>query len=446
MTRTPPSTAPTTLPTNGSSDPSSEPSPGATAPPLGSELLRARQLRLMKRRATVLLGAVTVAFLALTRFGGSATWAGYAQAAAEGAMVGGLADWFAVTALFRHPLGIPIPHTAIVVERKEQFAATLGEFVQESFLTPDVIVERFRTAAVVPRVAAWMTDPDNASVAAGEIARNLVSLVDFAPDEDVHRGIESLLVEGIEAVPLAPLAGRALRFATLDGRHDEVLDAALIGLDHYLADHGNDLRVRLGAEAPWWLPGAVEDRIFERLLDGARAVLRDMATDPEHHLRRAFDARLAQLANDLEHSTELRARGEQLKHDLLTRAEVRVWVATVWLDAKARLRTEAADESSALRTRLAAALVAAGHRLQDDAVVRSTVETALEDAVRYVAEHFHGEIAELITGTIERWDAEETSRRLELLLGPDLQYIRINGTVVGAAAGMALHGITLLIA
>jgi uncharacterized membrane-anchored protein YjiN (DUF445 family) len=416
-----------------------------SAPALGSELLRTRQLQLMKRRATALLGAVTIAFLALTRFGGSATWVGYAQAAAEAAMVGGLADWFAVTALFRHPLGVPIPHTAIVVERKEQFAATLGEFVQESFLTPDVIVERFRAAEVVPRVANWLTDPSNASVAAGEIARNLVSLVDFAPDEDVHRGLERLLVEGIDAVPLAPLAGRALRFVTLDGRHDEVLDAALTGLDHYLADHGNELRVRLGAEAPWWLPGAVEDRIFERLLDGARAVLRDMATDPDHHLRRAFDQRLVQLANDLEHSTELRAKGEQLKHDLLTRAEVREWVATLWLDAKARLRAEAVDESSLLRTRLASALVAGGRRLQDDAAVRATVESTLEDAVRYAAEHFHGEIAELITGTISRWDSEETSRRLELLLGPDLQYIRINGTVVGAAAGVALHAVAQLI-
>ena len=317
--------------------------------------------------------------------------------------------------------------------------------MQESFLTPDVIVDRFRSAAVVPRVAAWLTDPVNASVAAGEIARNLVSLVDFAPDEDVHRGLERLLVEGIEAVPLAPLAGRALRFVTLDGRHDEVLDATLTGLDHYLAEHGNELRVRLGAEAPWWLPGAVEDRIFERLLDGARAVLRDMATDPEHHLRQAFDQRLVQLANDLEHSAELRAKGEQLKHDLLTRAEVREWVAALWVDAKARLRAEAVDETSVLRTRLAAALVAAGHRLQDDPAVRATVESALEDAVRYAAEHFHGEIAELITGTISRWDSEETSRRLELLLGPDLQYIRINGTVVGALAGLALHAVAQLL-
>jgi uncharacterized membrane-anchored protein YjiN (DUF445 family) len=420
--------------------------PASSVPPLGSELLRARQLRLMKRRATVLLGLVTLAFLVLARFGGTASWTGYALAAAEGAMVGGLADWFAVTALFRHPLGIPIPHTAIVVERKEQFAATLGQFVQESFLTPEVIVDRVRAAAVVPRVAAWLTDPANASVAAAEVARNLVSLVDFAPDEDVHRGLENLLLEGIEAVPVAPLAGRALRFVTLDGRHDEVLDAALGGLDHYLADHGNDLRVRLGAEAPWWLPGAIEDRIFERLLDGARAVLRDMATDPQHHLRRALDVRLVQLADDLEQSAELRERGEQLKHDLLTRAEVREWVATLWLDAKERLRVEAADESSALRARLTAALMAAGRRLQDDPAARATVESALEDAVGYAAEHFHGEISDLISGTIERWDAEETSRRLELLLGPDLQYIRINGTVVGAAAGLVLHGIVQVIA
>ena len=219
-----------------------------------------------------------MAFLALTRFGGSATWVGYAQAAAEAAMVGGLADWFAVTALFRHPLGMPIPHTAIVVERKEQFAATLGEFVQESFLTPDVIVERFRSAAVVPRVAAWLTDPENASVAAGrDRPQPGVAASTSRPTRTCTADSSACWSRASRRCRWRPLAGRALRFVTLDGRHDEVLDAALIGLDHYLADHGNELRVRLGAEAPWWLPGAVEDRIFERLLDGARAVLRDMA-------------------------------------------------------------------------------------------------------------------------------------------------------------------------
>jgi uncharacterized membrane-anchored protein YjiN (DUF445 family) len=419
--------------------------PTATIPAFSSELLRSAQLRTMKRRATALLAAVTVAFLVLARFGGSAGWVGYAQAAAEAAMVGGLADWFAVTALFRHPLGLPIPHTAIVVARKEQFAATLGDFVQESFLTPDAIVERVRSAQVVPRVAAWLADADNAAVVAGELGRNLASLLEFAPDDDVQRGLERLVVEGLESVPLAPVAGRALRLVTLDGRHDDVLQAALVGIDHYLEDHGADLRTRLGAESPWWLPEAVEDRIFERLLDGARAVIRSMAEDPEHRLRIAFDQRLAELATELEHSATMRERGEQIKHELLTRGDVREWVAVVWSDTKDRLRRDALDPESALQTHLTDALVVSARRIQEDEATRARVEAAVEEAVAYAAAHFHGEIAELITGTIERWPADETSRRLELLLGPDLQYIRINGTVVGAAAGLGLHAVGQLV-
>ncbi len=407
--------------------------------------MRARQLVRMKRRATALLGAVTVAFVVVTRLGATHGWAGYAQAAAEAAMVGGLADWFAVTALFRHPLGLPIPHTAIVVERKDQFAATLGQFIQESFLTPDVIVGRLEAAAVVPRLADWLIQPENAARAATEISSGLGVVVRFAPDEEVQRSLETMVLERLEVVALAPVAGRTLQFVTADGRHDPALDAALVGLEGYLAEHGTELKDRIGPESPWWLPGAVEDRIFERLLDAARTVLRQMASDPQHHLRQALDQHLAQLALDLQHDPELIARGEQLKRDLLERPEMRQWVGSLWLDLKGQLQAQIGDPDSPLRARLANALVGLGHRLHDDPALRSTVDAALADAVRFAAERFDGEIADLVSGTIARWDAAETSRRLELLLGPDLQYIRINGTVVGAAAGLALHALAQLI-
>jgi uncharacterized membrane-anchored protein YjiN (DUF445 family) len=228
---------------------------------------------------------------------------------------------------------------------------------------------------------------------------------------------------------------------TQDGRHDEVVDAALRGLDKYLDEHRDEFRARLAEQAPWWLPGAVEDRIFDRLLDGARALVDAMANDRDHELRRQLDERLAQLATDLETSPELRARGEQLKHDLLAQPELRALTSSLWTDVKNALRTQAADPESELRRRLADAFRVAGSRLQDDPALAAKVEEGLETAVGYVVEHFNGEIATLVSGTIERWDAEETSRRLELLLGPDLQFIRINGTVVGGLAGLGLHAI-----
>jgi uncharacterized membrane-anchored protein YjiN (DUF445 family) len=412
-----------------------------TLPSMRSEQVKRRQLVFMKRRATALLGAVSAVFLVVTVWGGDSTFAGYVQATAEASMVGGLADWFAVTALFRHPLGIPIPHTAIVVERKQQFGETLGEFIQDTFLTRDIVIERLRGAGVVKRAADWLCRPSNADRLAGYVLDGAVAVADLVRDEDVHSAIDTMVRDRVESIPLAPLAGRTLRFVTQDGRHEELVDAALRGLDIYLDEHRDEFRMRLAEQAPWWLPGAVEDRIFERLLDGARSLLEAMVDDRDHELRRQLDERLLKLANDLETSPELRARGEQVKHELLEQPALRAWTASVWGDIKTALRAQAADPDSLLRQRVAGAFRTAGAQLQDDPMLAAKVQEGIESAVGYVADHFNGEIATLVSGTIERWDAEETSRRLELLLGPDLQYIRINGTVVGGLAGLALHTI-----
>jgi len=387
-----------------------------------------------------------VVFVASAVWGGDSTWMGYVQATAAASMVGGLADWFAVTALFRRPLGLPIPHTAIVVERKDQFAATLAAFIRESFLDRQLLVERVRTAGVVGRMGTWLAKEDNAGRVAAEAADAAVAGADLLRDDDVHGALEEIVRERVDSVALAPLAGRALRFFTEGGRHAEVVDAVLTGLDRYLAAHGQELRAQLGQRSPWWLPGAVEDRIFDRLLDGARRVLQDMAGDREHDLRRQFDTRLRLLAAELETSVDLFERGERLKHEILSQPQVREWVASLWADAKGQLRAQACDPESPLRRRLVLGIMAGGRRLQDDPELAATVQTAVERAVGYLVDHFEDDIVAFVAGTISRWDAEETASRLELLLGPDLQYVRINGTVVGAAAGLALHAVSSLLA
>ncbi|MCU0267978.1 MAG: DUF445 domain-containing protein [Acidimicrobiales bacterium] len=418
----------------------------AAPPPVRSQELRRERLVVMRRRATMLLTAVTAVFLGVTVLGGDATWVGYVQATAEAAMVGGLADWFAVVALFRHPLGIPIPHTAVIVERKDQFGATLGEFVQEAFLTPETISARVRAAGVAARTAAWLRDPDHAARVAGEVLDGAVGLADLVRDEDVHRVLEQTVRERLDAVPLAPLAGRTLALVIRDGRHQQVLDVALRGLDRYLDDHRDELRERLGTSSPWWLPGAAEDRIFERLLAGARTLIAEMLEDHGHHLRVEFETRLVALARDLQTSPGYRLRGEELKHELLEQPQVRELVASLWSDAKRTLRGQAADPGSALRRQLASGIGAVGARLAEDPVLAAKLEDGLVRGVSHVAARFQGEIGELVRGTIERWDAEETAERLELLLGPDLQFIRINGTVVGALAGLTLHTVAELLA
>jgi uncharacterized membrane-anchored protein YjiN (DUF445 family) len=411
-----------------------------------SAALRARGLAVARRRATALLGAVTVLFVAVTAVGAHGILLGYVQAGAEASMVGGVADWFAVTALFRHPLGLPIPHTAIIVERKDQFAATLGQFVQENFLNADVLAERIRSARLVPRLADWLADEANAARFAGRAADLVVTVAENLRDEDVQRVLAAELTRAVDAIEVAPLAGRALRVIIAGGHHGELFNAILSGADRYLADHAAELRELFEAEAPRWVPDAVYRRLFDRMYARLRQRLAAMAADPDDQARRQFEAWIAGLPDRLETSPELRERGERIKRDVLASAGLRDWSSLLWRKAKEGLRVQAADPESELRRRLAEALAATGRRLGSDRRLADGLDRMVESGTRALADQFHDELAGLVTGTIERWDAAETSSQLELLLGRDLQYIRINGTVVGAAVGLALHAIVLALA
>ena len=266
------------------------PAPATIAPPpLQSEARRAQQLRAGKRRATGLLLFMAVAFVAAVLLTDDEGATGYLRAALEASLVGGLADWFAVTALFRHPMGVPIPHTAVIKERKDQFGETLGEFVQENFLSAEAIGERVRASNAITRVADWLIVPENARTVSGRASEIVVGLADLVREEDVHEMVDTEIRRAIEHVPLAPLAGRVLGFATADGRHQELLDAVLRSVQQYLDDHRESLRERFGARSPWWLPGAVEDRLFDRLADGFGSLLQSVNDDPNHELRVVFD-------------------------------------------------------------------------------------------------------------------------------------------------------------
>ena len=340
---------------------------------------------------------------------------------------------------------MPIPHTAIIRERKDQFGETLGSFVQENFLSSSVVVERLRAARVVDRATTWIAVPENSALVAAQVADLVVGLADAVRDEDVHEVLAEALERGMGALPVAPLAGRALRMMTAEGRHQQLLDSILRGLEKFLDDSRPALRDRFAEETPRWVPNALEERVFDRLLGGVGELLRDVNGDPNHEVRARFNEWLDELVERLEHSPELFDRGEELKRDLLEHPDVRAWTSSLWVDMKAALRRQADDPDSELRRRLAATLARAGQQLRNDPALAGRIESRAEDAVTYVTEHFHDELADLISGTISRWDAEETSDKLELLLGPDLQFIRINGTVVGGLVGLGIHGLAQLL-
>ncbi|HET9079788.1 MAG TPA: DUF445 domain-containing protein [Trebonia sp.] len=407
---------------------------------------RKRRLAIARRRATALLAAVTALFVAVTAVGVHGTLLSYVQAGAEAAMVGGIADWFAVTALFRHPLGLPIPHTAVIVERKDQFAATLGQFVQENFLNADVLAERIHAAGLAQRIAAWLSDEDNAARFAGHAADVVVTLAGTLRDEDVQSALNGEMVRAAAAIEVAPLAGRAVGVMIAGGHHQVLFNSLVTAADRYLESHYEDLRERFEAEAPRWLPDMVYRKAYDRLHSRLRERLTAMADDPDDEARQQFEDWIAGLPERLKTSPELRERGESIKRDLLASEGLRDWTSWLWKNAKETLRAQAGDPESELRRRLAKALAAAGQRLGTDPSIQDSLSRVLQSGARRLADQFHDELAGLVTGTIQRWDASETSTQLELLLGRDLQFIRINGTVVGAGVGLALHAIALALA
>ncbi|MDP1793443.1 MAG: DUF445 domain-containing protein [Acidimicrobiales bacterium] len=409
---------------------------------LPTEAARTAALRSMKRRATGLLGAVTTVFVVLIVADPSGGWVPAVLAAVEGGMVGGLADWFAVTALFRHPLGLPIPHTAIIRERKDQFGATLGGFVQDNFLSPDIVGERIREARIADRSSAWLADPVNADTVARMFLDAVVGALDVVEDDVVQRLLHDEIERLVASLDVAPLAGRLLKVATDDGRHRELLDVGLRGVISFLDEHRDELRQRFGDESPWWLPGALEDRLFDRIVDGGLALLSSVLADPNHEIRAAIDVRLVEFAARLQTDPDLAQRGAALKREVLEHAALRNWSASLWTDLKATVREQAPVADSPLRVRAAGAVVGIGQRLQTDHELRAKLDGWAESGGRFVVENYRSEIGGLITTTVSRWDGAETSAKLELLLGRDLQFIRINGTIVGALAGVALHGLT----
>ena len=414
-------------------------------PPVRDEAERRADLARMKGRATGLLVAVATLWLVLLVTIDDRGWGGYAIAAAEAGMVGGLADWFAVTALFRHPLGIPIPHTAVVASRKAQFGQTLGQFVQENFLSADIVGRRIAEMDVGRRLGVLLSDPERANVTAAYVSNLAVRFADATKDEEVTNLIDTELRERVEALPIAELLGRALRVLTVDDAHERLLDLALEGVRRFLEDNREVLRARYAEEKPWWVPEVIDDQVFQRIYDGIRNILADSEGPDGQDLRSQIHASIDVLVERLQHDPVMAERLQEVTHDLLEHPVLRDWSSSVWGEIKARLREQAADDGSALQQRVTRIIVLAGERLLTDEQTARWANDIAERAARAVTHQFHDEIQGLVSNTIARWDSAETSDRLELLLGRDLQFIRINGTVVGALAGLTIHGIAHLL-
>ncbi|MGA9278747.1 DUF445 domain-containing protein [Ilumatobacter sp.] len=417
------------------------------APPPVSldDVERARRLRRMKLVATSMFVLAAIVFVVASIPDEEAGWVGYVRAFAEAAMVGALADWFAVTALFRHPLRIPIPHTAIIPKRKDEIGRSLGGFVESNFLTVEVIDERLRDAHVGERIGQWLADPAHAERTGDALADVVRGGLEVLDDEEIQSGLERVVRSRIEATEVAPLFGRVIELSMEGGHHQRLLDAALVGLGGFLDDNRGTFRERLYQESPWWVPEGIDDRVFDKIYDVVGRFLADVEASPHHAVRANVDRRAADFARRLREDPELRRKGEELKHELLDHPEVRTWIDSLWTETKSSLLVAIDDPTSELRRRTAANAQRLGARLATEPDLQRKVDEWIAAALAHLVTNYRTEVSDLIASTVEKWDADATAEKLELQVGRDLQFIRINGTVVGGLAGLAIHAVSQLL-
>jgi len=393
----------------------------------------------MKMWATGLLVLVTIIFLITRWLEDRHHWVGYIRTFSEAAMVGALADWFAVTALFRHPLGIPIPHTAIVPNRKDQIGRSLGEFVQDNFLTHEVLESRLANVHVGQRLGSWLAEPANATRAGQGVADALGGALEVLDDAEVGGAFEQLVERRVRSIAVAPVVGRAIDLAIEGGHHDKLLDAVLTGLGGFLEDNRGTFRLRLDQESPWWVPESIDDKIFDKIYAGVGNFLADVGGNPNHDVRASINRRVESFADRLRDDPTLIAKGEELKNELLAHPDVRAWLRSLWGELKTSTLAATSDPHSELRARIDNSLVTLGQRLSAEPELQAKVDAWVMRAVGYLVDHYRGEVADLIATTVQSWDGKATGERMELQVGRDLQFIRINGTIVGGLAGLVIY-------
>ncbi|WP_306790194.1 DUF445 domain-containing protein [Phycicoccus sp. DTK01] len=405
---------------------------------------RRTALRRMRLVALSLLLLAAVVFLATLRLDHGGVW-GYVNTAAEAAMVGALADWFAVTALFRHPLGLPVPHTAIIPRRKNEIGRNLQEFVTENFLTVEIARERLAAADVTGRVGRWLGVARNRRRVLTEVVRVARAGLGRLTDDEVRSLVADVLVPRLVREPVSPIAGALLEGVVEESTHHGLVDLGLEQLHDWLRENPGTYADVLGSKAPWWTPPWLDDRVITWTYDQVLAWLREIRRDPRHPARLALDDLLRRLAHDLQHDADVMARAESLKERLLTHPQAAETAVGLWRSFRTSLETAMDDEHSYFHTRGDELLEHLGARFEHDPEWKAVAEARLGEAVSFVVSTYGEELAEVISVTVERWDAREASERIELHVGRDLQFIRINGTVVGALAGLVIHAVAQLL-
>jgi uncharacterized membrane-anchored protein YjiN (DUF445 family) len=398
----------------------------------------------MRVAATGLLLLMLAVFIACWMFEAKFPWLAYPRAFAEAGMVGGCADWFAVVALFRHPLGLPIPHTAILPRNKQRIAVMLGTFFSRNFFNPTEIAARLDKIDVCAWFSSWMSEPENARLVLDWSRRLVPPALELFGRSQVRVVGRNLIRNGIDSIAAAPLAGRVLAVVVAQGQHGPVFDLGLDVATDFLAENRKAFRQKAAEKASGWLPGWVDSKLADVFLDELLDIL-TAARAPDHpwrdQFRAALDGWIVLLAND----PEIYERGERIKSEVLDTKLIDDYLAWFATEAETTLKAELEAENGALAATLERGLLALGEWIGRDEGARDAINRSIRQLVMNTIVPHHDEIGGFVSDVVARWDNDTLVGRLELQVGQDLQFIRINGTVVGGIVGLLVLIVTRLL-
>ena len=400
----------------------------------------------MRRVATGLLLAAVVLYVVARSLESPGDGWSYVRATAEAAMVGAIADWFAVTALFRHPLGLPIPHTAIIPRRKDAIGASLGTFVEENFLSRETISNRIATAAPSRRLGEWLANPAHVDDLTDRLCRISAQAINQFDDDRLQAAIDDVIAARLRDLDHATGLAQLTDVITEGRHHDVLVDAAARVTIDFLVDQRAALRTMLGGESPWWVPSILDDAVFDRLHTAGLSFVSDVRRQRSHPARAALDRQLARLATRLRHDERLRAKVHDGAVGIIDHPNVRAFATNLAKDLRRLAVDELSTPGSPTRQTVQRIIGDLGADLRTDGELAERMDAWLTRTAAGAAEIAGPEFASIIETTVERWDGQDTADRIEEQVGRDLQFIRINGTLVGGLIGFTIHlvGETLL--
>jgi len=403
------------------------------------EVVLARRLAHMRWFATGLLFGMAGLFVATSLLISTHPWLGVVAAFAEAGMIGALADWFAVTALFRRPLGLPIPHTAIVPSRKNDIGQALAHFIRDHFLIKDAVLPRLSRADLAGRLGAWLTQGDNSRLVSRDLSIALEWLIGAVDSAELRQSLRDGLRGALQQASVSAGLGVIVDVLT-SGNHAESLVDELVQVGrNQLRANEDRIRERIKDRSPWWLPKFVDEEIFDQLIGELQRILDEVGADPKLSARVEITQRLRDLKIALIEDPIIRERGQTLRDEFLRHPAVKAFLDDLWQRSRGSIGDALGDPDSALRVGLERELRSIGHRLQEDSEVSERLNGWLRELITYLVETYRQPLSEIISETVEKWDATATADRIELYIGRDLQFIRINGTLVGGLVGVLIY-------